>query len=232
MRLEKCSTSLSVRNLDLEIRDKSTYRRHGKLLPQTVRSIVCGPSNCGKTNAVISLLLNSNGLRFQNVYVYSKSLFQPKYLYLKKVLNNVAGVSYNTFSNNCEVITVDKAKPNSIFVFDDIACDKQDAVRQYFCMGRHKSVDCFYLCQTYTRIPKHLIRDNANLLLLFEQDQTNLKHVFNDHVNTDMTFNQFLEACSLCWKTKYGFLTIDKDSPKNRGRYRREFDTYIVLDEN
>ncbi|KAL6256683.1 hypothetical protein P5V15_012802 [Pogonomyrmex californicus] len=48
-------------------------------------------------------------------------------------------------------------------------------------MGRHSNVDCFYLCQTYARIPKHLIRDKANLLILFKQDGTNLKHVYNDH---------------------------------------------------
>ena len=31
-------------------------------------------------------------------------------------------------------------------IFDDIACEKQDSVRAFFCMGRHKKVDCFYLC--------------------------------------------------------------------------------------
>ncbi|KYN28024.1 hypothetical protein ALC57_02564, partial [Trachymyrmex cornetzi] len=46
------------------------------------------------------------------------------------------------------------------------------------------------VCQTYARIPKHLIRDNANLLILFKQDGTNLKHVYNDHVNTDMSYDE------------------------------------------
>jgi len=59
------------------------------------------------------------------------------------------------------------ARPNSIF-FDDVACDKQDAVKEYSSMGHHANVDCFYLCQTYARIPKHLIHDNANLLILFK----------------------------------------------------------------
>ncbi|EZA55673.1 hypothetical protein X777_04182 [Ooceraea biroi] len=36
-------------------------------------------------------------------------------------------------------------------------------MREHFSMGRHSLVDCFYLCQTYARIPKHLLRDNANL---------------------------------------------------------------------
>jgi len=58
-------------------------------------------------------------------------------------------------------------------------------------MGRHKNVDSFYLAQTYTPIPKHLVRDNANSIVLFKQDFINIKHVYYDQVNTDMTFNKF-----------------------------------------
>ena len=56
-------------------------------------------------------------------------------------------------------------------------------------MGRHEKVDSFYLWQSYTRIPKHSIRDNVNLLAVFRQDDMNLKHIDNDHVNTDMTYS-------------------------------------------
>ena len=62
-------------------------------------------------------------------------------------------------------------------VFDDVACDKQDAIREYFMIDRHADVDCFYLCQMYAKVPKHLIRDNENLLILFKQDGNNLKHI-------------------------------------------------------
>lgn len=97
-------------------------------------------------------------------------------------------------------------------------------------MGRHKLVDCFYLCQTYTRIPKHLIRDNANLLILFKQDNLNLKHVYTDHVGMDMSYEQFGTICSYCWRAKYGFLVINKDCYLNEGRYRKGFDNFIILD--
>ena len=39
-----------------------------------VRAVICGPSGYGKTNVLLSLLESPNGLRFENVYVYSKSL--------------------------------------------------------------------------------------------------------------------------------------------------------------
>lgn len=226
MRFIKQQLSLPIDNIDV-ISVRETYKKHGPLLPNTIRGIIAGPSNCGKTNVILSMLTQPNGLKFENIYIYSKSLYQPKYEYLKRVLSPIDGIGYYTFSNNSDVCPVEEAKPNSVFIFDDVACGKQDNIRSYFCMGRHKDIDSFYLCQTYSRIPKHLIRDNANLLILFKQDDMNLKHVYNDHVNTDMSFNEFRNMCSKCWSEKYGFITVDKDSSQNNGRYRQNFDTFI-----
>jgi len=113
---------------------------------------------------MLSLIESPNGLKFENVYVFSKSLYQPKYEYLKILIKPIKGMGYHTFSHNEGVLDHSEAKHNSIMTFDDVACDKQDNIRSYFCMGRHKNIDSFYLCQTYSHIPKHLIRDNANLL--------------------------------------------------------------------
>lgn len=228
MKFIKQQECLPIRNADIDI-TSTKKKKHGALLPNSIRGIIVGPSNCGKTNVMLSLLEHPNGLRFENIYIYSKSLSQPKYEYLRRVISRISGLGYYTFSNNCDVIPPEEAKPNSIFIFDDVACDKQNNIRAYFCMGRHNDVDSFYLCQTYTHIPKHLIRDNANLLILFKQDDLNLKHIYNDHVNTDMTFEEFRKTCAKCWKDKYGFFVIDKDSPMDKGRYRKGFDTFMSL---
>ena len=82
--------------------------------------------------------------------------------------------------------------------------------RIFFCMGRLKNLDGFYLCQSYAHIPKHLIRDNVNLLIVFRQDDMNLNYVYNDHVNTDVPYTQFRDLCSSFWN-KHGFLVIDKE---------------------
>ena len=95
-------------------------------------------------------------------------------------------------------------------------------------MGRHKDVDYFYLSQTYAHIPKHLVRDNVNLHALFKQDEMNLKHVYDDNVNTDMPYSKFRKLCIACWHSdKYGFVVIDKDRNLNVGRYRKGFDCCI-----
>ncbi|EZA50294.1 hypothetical protein X777_11305 [Ooceraea biroi] len=123
--------------------------RHGSLLPNTLRALVCGPSGCGKTNVVIDLLESPHGVRFENVYVYSKSLQQPKYRYLERLLRSMEEIGYHAFPDNGDVL-----------------------------------------------------RDNANLLILFQQDGTNLRHVYNDHVNTDMTFEEFVALCRDCWRQR------------------------------
>ena len=168
-------------------------------------------------------------MRFENVCIYSKSLHQPKYQFLKDLLEPIVGVQYFPFSDHEQVILPNEVLPNSIMIFDDIACEKQDNVKAYFCMGRHKDVDSFYLCQSYARIPKHLVRDNVNMLVIFRQDEMNLKHIYNDHVNTDMTFAQFKDLCIKCWNNdKFGFIVIDKDSDEGDGRYRKNFDEYLI----
>lgn len=202
--------------------------RHGHLLPDSVRAVICGPSGCGKTQALVSLLLSKNGLRFRNVYVYSKSLAQPKYQHLERIFAGVPEVGYHTFSNDADIVTPDQADGYSIMVFDDIAGESQRVVRQYFCMGRHFHVDSVYLCQSYAQIPKHLVRENLNLLLLFPQDQQNLRHVHANHVNSDMTFDTFLTMCRQVWEKPYNFLLINKDVPIAEGRYRSGYNTHIL----
>lgn len=228
MRLVQQHDKLKIQNVDI-VKNDLTHFKHSKLFPNNIRGIIVGPSNCGKTNVIISLIKHLNGLKFENVYIYSKSLDQPKYVYLNKLLSGIKGIGYYTFSDNNEVIAPDDAKRNSIFVFDDIACEKQNHIRSYFCRGRHKDIDSFCLNQTYSNIPKQLIRDNANLLVIFKQDALNLKHIYDDHVNTDMRFDQFQEICSECWQQNHEFLVVNKDCSIENGRYRKGFDVFISL---
>lgn len=230
MRVTQQDVELPIDNLDF-VSDSELPKKHGKLLPNSVRAAFCGPSGCGKTNALLSLLFNENGLKFENIYVYSKSLHQPKYQLLQEVIENVKDVSYFPFKDNDAVIDVADARERSIFIFDDVACDKQDKIKEYFSMGRHKSIDPIYLCQTYSKIPKQMLRDNLGVIILFRQDDTNLRHVFEEHVSPDMTYDAFKYLCSKCWHDQYGFLVIVKEFDLNDGRYRKGFDKYIRVQE-
>ena len=117
---------LPVTNFDNVTEQNSVWTRHGELLPGSVRAVFCGPSNCGKANALLALNTHPHGLRFENVYVYSKSLNQPKYKYLEKLLTPVEGIEYLAFSEHDRVVSPADAHPNCIIIFDDIVCEKQE----------------------------------------------------------------------------------------------------------
>ena len=213
--------------------DDDNFRRHGKLMPRNIRAIFCGPSNTGKTTALLSLIYNTEGVKFNNLYIFSKTLYQRKYKELAAVMRSLPEIGYYTFSDCESVPSPDEVKPNSLMIFDDVATElgKNKHLRAYFSMGRHKNIDTFLCLQTYSSAPKQLCRDNANMILLFKQDGLNLKHVWNDHIIGDMSFEKFCQLCHLAWnREEYGCLVICKDFDLNNGRYRIGFDTYINLD--
>lgn len=232
MQFTRCNPNLNICNVDETFVKNSQPLIHGMLLPSSIRCLIVGPSNCGKTNVMINLLEDPNGLRFKNVYIYSKSLHQPKYNYLRKIMTSVSGLGYFEFSDNADIIPPNYAKKNSIFIFDDVACSNQKVIREYFSMGRHNLVDSFFLCQSYTKILKHLLRDNANLLIIFKQDDINLKHIYDEHIGVDMSFKTFKKLCNECWKDKYGFLVVNKDKDFLNGRYCKMFKYNVNLNEN
>jgi hypothetical protein len=228
--LKEFSTKLNVINFDNIINKcGKKKKRHSELLPNNIRALVVGPSNSGKTNVIFNLLFSPNGLRFCNVFVFSKSLYQEKYKFLQETLSSIPSITFKAFSENEQVPPPEQIPPNSVVIFDDVICENQNNIRQYFTMGRHNQLDIFYLSQTYSKIPKQLIRDNSNLILSFRMDHLNLKHLYRDHVSPDMSFERFESICRFVWSSSpNGFLTIDKENKKNRGRYRNQFDTYIT----
>jgi hypothetical protein len=209
---------------------KESARKHGPLFPNSIRGLIIAPSGGGKTTVLISMLLSPNGLKFANLFIYSKSLHQPKYKYLEKIISGVEDIGYHTFSNNEEIIEPENTPVHSIMVFDDIAMENQDIVKDFFSRGRHSGVDSFYLCQSYSQVPKHLVRDNVNFLIIFKQDHFNLLNIYKAHVNSDTSFEEFIEMCRKCWERDFGFLLINKDEKFNKGRYKMGFDAIIIPD--
>lgn len=229
MQIQQQETVLPIVNHD-KISKTNTFQKHGILFGgQSKRGLLVGSSGSGKTNVMLSLLEHPNGLRFENIYLYSKSLYQTKYEYLRILMKPIKEIGYFEYNDGDAVILPKEIKSNSVIIFDYLASCNQSIIKNYFCFGRHRNTDCFYLCQTYTSIPKQLCRDNANLLVIFPQDMTNLKHIYDDHVNVDMCFQNFRELCAFCWKDKYGFVVIDKDCALNSGRYRKGFDQFIHI---
>lgn len=207
----------------IKIKEKNV---HNTLFPNNLRCLICGPSGCGKTVLLFNLIVQKEGLKFTNLYIISQSLEQEKYKMLKDIFDHVDDDELRLHTmQTCDLLTPNDVAAGSIVVFDDVKDNGNIAM--FFSMGRHRKLNCFYLCQTYSNIRKQCLRDNANFIILFKQDDLNLKHVYNNHVGSDFTFQQFKNLCNECWNSDdYGFLVIDKTAPMNKGRYRRKFDQF------
>ena len=73
----------------MEIADLSwnevTWKRFSHpLLLKSIRGIIVGKSGSSKTTLLLNLLLRPGWLNYDNLYVFVKSLFQPKYCILKE----------------------------------------------------------------------------------------------------------------------------------------------------
>ena len=69
---------------DVSWNEVISNRFNNPLLPRSIRGIIIGKSGCGKTTLLLNLLLKPGWLDYDNLYVFGKSLFQPKYRILKK----------------------------------------------------------------------------------------------------------------------------------------------------
>ena len=116
----------------------------------------------------------------------------------------------------------------NLMVFDDLLLERQNKCEAYYTRGRHSNVDCFYLAQNYFRLPRQTIRENANFICLFQQDQKNINHIYNDHVSCDMSKEVFRDLCNITWKYPHGFVIIDLSSKKNEGKYRKGLDDFYI----
>ena len=63
---------------------------------------------------------------------------------------------------------------------------------------------------------------------MFPQALKNLNHIFDDHVRSDMTKEEFRQLCKTAWEKQHGFVTIDLSSKKHDSKYRSGLDEFYI----
>ena len=79
---------MDVTNISLKTKRS---RFNSPLLPKSIRGLIVGPSNCGKTILLLNLLLKKDWLDYNHLLVFGNSLFQPEYEIVKKGFENHLG---------------------------------------------------------------------------------------------------------------------------------------------
>lgn len=133
-----------------------------------------------------------------------------------------------TYSSDAEIKDPTDFDINNknLIIFDDVMLENQKTIESFYTRGRHNNIDCIYISQNYTKLPRHTIRENSNLFFIFEQDNITIRNFYNDHC-TDISFEDFKELCSESWKEKFGFVLIDMTKSKFEGKYRKGLDEFF-----
>src|SRR3977135_3988107 len=121
---------------------------------------------------------------------------------------------------------IDKTKKN-LFIIDDSMMLKQGPIENFFVYGRHNNINIIYLAQSYFQLPKKSIRDNANYIILFPQNATDIQSLHRYVTSTDFEkIDDFKTFCKESWKEPYSFITIEKDNKDRDKRYSRGFGNF------
>ena len=173
------------------------------------RTLIVGPSFCGKTH----LLLNKLQLiRLDNpeqkICIITRSPEQYNKIKIEDVSvdEDLEHKSIQDFQNCC-------------VVFDDMLDSNQKLIDPFFTRGRHNDLDVYYLSQSYFDLPKRTIRNNSNIIILFQQTLKDVEHIYRDIARFDMSYDEFKELCREAWRERYNYLIINRLEDKNGSKY-------------
>ena len=131
-------------------------RNHAEIFPRNIFCVIAGSTGSGKTNLMVNLLLQENKINYSDVYIYSPTLHQPAYIYLKhsyelmeKIIMNKTkqSVKIAHFCDPAEKQLIDSVeldkKQNHVMIFDDAMLDDQTAMKSIFVQEGITMSTCF-----------------------------------------------------------------------------------------
>lgn len=88
---------------------------------------------------MFGLKTDPNGLKFENINIsIFKNIVSTKICSVRENKKKT-NIGYFCFNTNENIISSHKVKPNSLFIFDDVVCDRSNVMRECFSMGRHST---------------------------------------------------------------------------------------------
>ena len=103
------------------------------LLPKGIRGLITGKCGCGKTTLIVNLLLRPGSLGYNNINIFSKSVFQPEYHILKKAFEKLLKEAIiRLFENQNEITDLGIYPISIVEEMPKEIRDKSDAVFNFY----------------------------------------------------------------------------------------------------
>lgn len=214
--------------------DKATEKQKSWLVPDPLRCLLIAPAGSGKTNLLLNILMDDNIWRYDRLYVYSKTVNQPKYQLLKDFFDAIEEETGEQcawfFDDTSAVIEPEELDANykNCMVFDDCQLESQKTICKYFVQGRHNNCSVFYCAQSFVELKKSYIRGNSNFIILFKVDKSILNLFYQQFISLHMSKDQWDSFLKQCFKTKHDFICISPNDPLENGFLRRSLDEFYV----
>lgn len=178
--------------------------------------VVSGPSNCGKTYFVKSLIENASKIishKIENI-VYIYSCWQPIYDELLKIcqINFINGIPESLCDD-----TLLPTNKNNLIVIDDLmnqASQNTEVQNLFTKYCHHRNLSCIYLVQNLFVQGKasRTISLNTNYLVLFNNPRDKYQISLLGRQMFPGNSKYFLEAFNDAMASPFGYLLIDYKS--------------------
>jgi len=209
-----------------------------RYLRNCCKGLVLGPSNCGKTNALVQMFIMGMP-KFDRLYLCLAMPDQKAYNFLREKLEHLVdeGIieifEYETIKEMPSIKDMDK-RYNNLVVFDDMM-EEKDADKKisgFFSKGRHNHVSTFYLSQMLSgrevQIPKSAKRNTDYIFLFGGIPQDDLDSICKN-TPCGLDPKSFKKVYAMATKKKYDFLLIDRDPTIEEYRIRRNLTDAIII---
>lgn len=197
------------------------------------RTLVCGTTGSGKTNALLEYL-DLSPRTFAKVIVCHKEE-EALYSALQDALEGKV-TFYTDLAKLPKLTTLredmdDQARV--LLVIDDYVTQLGDSkyahINEYFIRGRKKNVTVFCLCQSYYAVPK-IIRQQMSYLLLFRiTSRRDLDLIMDDFSSPDVPKELLRKMYKAATKENLNFFKINCEQCPLSRKFSRNFTEFFEI---
>ena len=191
---------------------------HHAMLPDDIRMLIVGQSGCGKTNLVVNLAMKY--IKWSHLYIITNTPSQRIYDVLR-MQKDVTFLSPGDISQDL----FEEMPPLTLVIFDDFMLEKDQTFPSLiFSQGRPRKVNAIYISQKFTET-NLVIRQNANILVMFNIDKKSREGVHSMYASADMDVSDF-KKLKLVDRDFLAILPMNRRSKK----YIKNFSKYICTE--